>query len=154
MDSDRILPQVVVGSYPQTIDDVESLKEDFGITAVFNLHTDDDIDELNLAWPVLEDHYRRSAIELCRVPVRDFDQDDLRRNLPQCVRALSELIEAGHTVYVHCTAGMGRSPSVVAAYLHWVEERDLDEAISHVCRCRPCSPDARAIRLAGDDRTP
>jgi len=154
MDSDRILPQLVVGSYPETIDDIESLKQDFGVTAVLNLQTDDDIDELNLAWPALEDHYRRSGVELRRVPVRDFDQDDLRRKLPQCVRALGELVDAGHTVYVHCTAGMGRSPSVVAAYLHWVEQWDLDEAIRHLYRCRPCSPDAQAIRLAGNDRTP
>jgi protein-tyrosine phosphatase len=151
MNADQVLPQVVVGSYPESTSDIDRLQADFGVTAVLNLHTDEDIDELSVPRPVLEAHYRRTGIELRRVPVRDFDRDDLRRNLPECVRVLDQLIEEGHTVYVHCTAGMGRSPSVVVAYLHWVEGWDLDEALRHVDSCRPCSPDTQAIRLAGDD---
>jgi len=95
--------------------------------------------------------FRPRAVELRRVPVRDFDQDDLRRDLPECVQALRELIDDGHTVYVHCTAGMGRSPTVVVAYLYWIEQRELEEAAVHVSRCRPCSPDLEAIRLAEGD---
>ena len=91
------------------------------------------------------------GIELRRVPVRDFDHDDLQRHLPECVRVLRELIDDGHTVYVHCTAGIGRSPSVVVAYLHWVEHQRLQEAFDHVNSCRPCSPDLQAIRLASRD---
>jgi len=151
MNLDQVFPQIFCGSYPETTADVDRLRQDFGVTAVLNLHSDEDIDELDVPWAALEDHYRRSGIELRRMPVRDFDQDDLRRNLSECVRVLGELIEGGHTVYVHCTAGMGRSPSVVVAYLHWVEHRDLEEAFYHVNSCRPCSPDLRAIRLAGDD---
>ena len=86
------------------------------------------------------------------MPVRDFDPEDLRRNLPACVEALRRLVETGHAVYVHCNMGAGRSPSVVIAYLHWVGQRDLDEAYGHVSRCRPCLPDLDAIRLAGEER--
>ena len=53
------------------------------------------------------------------VPVRDFDAADFRRKLPECVAALDWMLKAGHTVYLHCTAGQVRSPTVVAAYLHW-----------------------------------
>ena len=151
MNLDQVFPQVFCGSYPETTPDIDRLKQDFGVTAVLNLHSDEDVHDLNVPWAALEDHYRGSGIELRRVPIRDFDQDDLRANLPEAVRVLQELIEEGHTVYVHCTAGMGRSPSVIVAYLHWVEHRDLDEAVSHVNGCRPCSPDVQAIRLASDD---
>ena len=151
MNLDQVLAQLFVGSYPLRTTDIDRLKQDFGITAVLNLHTDDDINNLNLAWAALEDHYRDSAIEVCRVPVRDFDSEDLRRKLPDCVEALNQLLEDGHIVYVHCTAGMGRSPSVAIAYLHWVEKRDLDEAVRYVKKRRPCAcPDVEAIRLAGD----
>jgi hypothetical protein len=34
-------------------------------------------------------------IEVRRVPVRDFDEQDLRDKLPDCVRALAELLKAG-----------------------------------------------------------
>jgi protein-tyrosine phosphatase len=102
-------------------------------------------------WSRLEEHYRRLNIEVRRVPITDFDHDDLRACLPQGVRELAELIDAGHTVYCHCTAGIGRSPSVVVAYLHWIRRHDLDQAAAVVRQRRACSPDLRAIRLAGGE---
>ena len=67
-----------------------------------------------------------------RVPARDFDEDDLRQNLPQCVAALDQLLTAGNTVYVHCTAGMGRAPSTVIAYLVW-REHWTDRGGDRIC---------------------
>jgi protein-tyrosine phosphatase len=151
MDCDQVLPQIVVGSYPESTADIDCLERDFEISAVLNVQSAEDDEYLNITWPVLESHYRRSRIEFRRVPVTDFDQADLRRNLPECVGALRELVEKGHIVYVHCTAGIGRSPTVVIAYLHWVENWDLDQAAQHVQGRRRCSPDLQAIRLAGDD---
>ncbi|NQT15312.1 MAG: dual specificity protein phosphatase family protein [Planctomycetes bacterium] len=151
MNADQVLPQVVVGCYPQSPQDIDWLVRQFDVTAVLNLHTDEDIVELSVPWALLEDHYRQSKIEVRRVPITDFDHDDLTTCLPEGVRQLAELIDAGHTVYCHCTAGIGRSPSVVVAYLNWIEGRDLDEAAALVRGRRPCSPDLRAIRLAGRD---
>lgn len=151
MDCDQVLPRIVIGSYPESTADIDRLKQDFGVTAVLNVQSDEDDDYLNIPWPVLESHYRLSGIEVRRVPVTDFDQADLRMHLPECVGTLRELIEDGRIVYVHCTAGMGRSPTVVIAYLHWVENWDLLEAAGHVESCRRCSPDLQAIRLAGDE---
>ena len=48
------------------------------------------------------------------------------------------------------TPGIGRSPTVVIAYLHWVENRDLEQAAGHVQSRRRCSPDLQAIRAAGE----
>jgi atypical dual specificity phosphatase len=151
MNLDQVFPQIFCGSYPASIADIDRLRQDFGITAVLNLHSDEDIQDLSIPWAALEDHYCRSGIELRRVPVRDFDRDDLQRHLPECVGVLRELIDDGHQVYVHCTAGIGRSPSVVVAYLHWVEHQELQEARDHVSSCRGCSPDLQAIRLATRD---
>ena len=152
MDVDQVLPKLFVGSCPTSPADVDRLKRDFAVTAVLNVQTEEDFQYIGLDWPELEDCYRRSGIEVRRVPVRDFDHEDLRRHLPACVDVLRELIEQGHAVYVHCNMGMGRSPSVVIAYLHWVGQQDLDEAFGHVSRCRPCVPDLEAIRRAGEDR--
>ena len=150
MNADQVLPQVVVGCYPATPKDVDWLVRHFDITAVLNLHTDDDIHALSIPWTRLEDHYRQSNIEVRRVPIRDFDHEDLEACLPEGVRRLAELIDAGHTVYCHCTAGIGRSPSVVVAYLHWIDGHDLDLAAAIVRQRRPSSPDLRAIRSATD----
>ena len=78
--------------------------------------------------------------------------DDLRRQLPKCVEVLDELLRQGHTVYVHCNMGMNRSPSIVIAYLHWVQGWDLEKATDHVMKCRSCDPYVDAIGLAGEDR--
>jgi len=148
MDYNRILPELFLGSYPKDNSELDLLRQRSGITAVLNLQTDEDMRSLNLAWGSLQDHYRASGIELRRVPVRDFDPTDLREKLPECVRVLDQLLKEGRLVYVHCTAGAGRSPTVVIAHLHWCRDWDLDEAVAYVKGCRMCLPNVETIRLA------
>uniref|UniRef100_A0A2D4GH31 Tyrosine specific protein phosphatases domain-containing protein n=1 Tax=Micrurus corallinus TaxID=54390 RepID=A0A2D4GH31_MICCO len=40
--------------------------------------------------------------------------------LPQAVYLLHGLLENGHTVYVHCNAGVGRSTAAVCGWLKYV----------------------------------
>lgn len=148
IDFDRVLPQVLVGTYPENAADVESLGRDHQVTAVLNLQSEEDFARLGCDWPCLEEAYRRLNIEVRRVPVRDFDTADLTLHLTECVQALADLLERGHAVYVHCSAGLGRSPSVVIAYLHWIEGLDLFEAIERISQCHPCVPNEEAIRRA------
>jgi protein-tyrosine phosphatase len=152
MDLDQITPRLFVGSCPVKAEDIDRLNYEVGVTAVVNVQTEEDFAYWGIEWGDLEAHYRQSGIEVRRVPVRDFDPDALRRSLPQCVGALAELLEDGHTVYVHCSAGINRSPSTVIAYVHWIEGWDLDEAIAHVAKCRSCDPYLAAIRQATEDR--
>ena len=151
MNYTQILPQFCFGSHPEGTDDIDRLRQETGITAVFNLQTDDDMRCVDLAWGPLEAHYIACGIELCRVPVRDFDPVDLQEKLPKCVRSLDRLLSAGHAVYLHCTAGTGRSPTVAIAYLHWCRGWDLDRAVAYVKERRPCSPNLDAIRQAVRD---
>jgi len=152
MNYDQVLPQVFVGSCPARTGDIDLLKRDAGITAVLNLQTAEDFDQWQVDWDRLLEYYRESGVELCHLPVRDFDPDDLRGKLPQCADALNELLRGGHSVYVHCSAGINRSPSTVVAYLHWFEEHTLDEALNHVARHRSCDPYVSAIAGATEDR--
>lgn len=148
MDYHRIVPKLFVGSHPEMADDIESLKREAGVTAVLNLQTDDDMRHFKLDWESLFSYYKTCGIELRRVPVRDFDAVDLQDKLPGCVSALNELLQSGHTVYLHCSAGAGRSPTVAIAYLYWRNGWSLEKAVAHVIQCRPCSPNVEAIRLA------
>jgi len=152
MDVDQILPQVYVGSCPISAGDVDLLARQFRISAVLNVQTDEDMAYWGIGWEQLAGVYRDSGMEVRRVPVEDFDPEDLRRKLPDCVRALDELLRAGHVVYVHCSAGKNRSPSTVVAYLHWVVGWDLDAAFSHVTAHRWCQPYFESIRAATEDR--
>jgi hypothetical protein len=61
---------------------------------------------------------------------------------------LERLLKQGKIVYVHCIAGVNRSPTVVAAYLHWCLELELVQVLSHLHACRDYLPDADAIHSA------
>jgi protein-tyrosine phosphatase len=144
----QVLPQLFFGSHPENVDDIERLRQEATITAVLNLQTDDDMRSVNLVWEPLEAYYAVCGMELRRVPVRDFDPADLREKLPACVRSLQSLLTAGHAVYLHCTAGTGRSPTVAIAYLHWCRGWDLALAVAYLKERRECSPNLDAIRQA------
>lgn len=148
MEYAQLLDQLFLGSRPETIADIDRLQLQSGITAVLNLQTDDDMRAVNLIWEPIEAYYRKSVIELCRVPVRDFDPVDLREKLPKCLRALDHLLAANHSVYLHCTIGAARSPTVAIAYLHWLRTWDLEEAAAYVKRRWECSPNMEAVRLS------
>jgi protein-tyrosine phosphatase len=123
MEYTQILENLYVGSFPRTPKDIDTLKA-ANITAVFNLQTKDDEAYWNIDWQSLHDHYQSQGIEVQRIPVRDFDPVDLQEKLPACVRELNDLLSTGHTVYLHCTAGAGRSPTAAIAYLYvesWLE---------------------------------
>ncbi|HET7213341.1 MAG TPA: dual specificity protein phosphatase family protein [Terriglobia bacterium] len=148
IDYNRIQPQLLVGTSPESQQEVEALRRDEGVTAVMNLQTDGDLRTVRFFAEPLEKLYAGSSVEIRRVPVRDFDELHLQERLPACVAALHQLLEKGHTVYLHCTAGVNRSPTVAVAYLHWCLGWELESAVEHVESCRPCSPKVQAIRQA------
>lgn len=152
MELNPLLPRVYVGSCPVEPADVDRLKE-LGITAVLNLQTEEDFLFWGIDWPALESAYQKAGVRLVRVPVQDFNAEDLREKLPACVDALEKLLQAEHTVLVHCSAGVNRSPSVVVAYLHWTQHMPLEEALEYVRQRRACDPYADSIRLATRDRS-
>jgi hypothetical protein len=148
MDYVEIFPDLYVGSFPRVPEDVARLSKQCGVTAVLNLQTDDDLAAFNVDWPALEEKYRSEGVELSRISVEDFNSQDLTAKLPECVRELDRLLSAGHTAYVHCTAGASRSPTVVIAYLHRQRGWPLARAIAYLKERRECSPDVDAIREA------
>lgn len=145
MHIDSILPQLLVGACPRSRADIDQLKADFGVTAILNLQTEEDLRYWGIDWPDLEAYYRDTGLAVRRTPVRDFDPAALRNNLPYCVRELRALVQAGHTVYVHCNAGVNRSPTTIIAYLHWVEQRELGESVWLVTSRHTCDPYVSAV---------
>jgi protein-tyrosine phosphatase len=148
MSTAQILPELFLGPCPRGIEDIDQLKRAFAITAVLNLQTDEDMMEDRIVWPAHAAHYQAAGIEAVRMPIRDFDPDDLCAKLPAGVRALERLLASGHVMYLHCTAGQSRSPTVAIAYLHWCRGMELEEAVAHVRERRWCWPEVDAIREA------
>ncbi len=152
IDLTRIQPELFVGNCPRTAVDVDRLRSGPGITAILNLQTDTDIVDQGVDWEVLLERYLSCDLVVVRWPIEDFNPTDLRHQLSGAVRQLDTLITAGHRVYVHCTAGIGRAPAVAIAYLSWVGGWELEDAHSYVVERRVCAPYIEAIRKASSDQ--
>ena len=146
MRCDRVLPNLFVGPDLWDEADFETL-ESLKISAILSLQREDDFRrEDGLEWE--RSAAARAGLAFRNVPVTDFDRLDLQRKLPECVAALDSLLKAGHTVYLHCTAGVNRSPTVAVAYLHRCRAWSLEDASACVQKARRCVPDTEAIRPA------
>lgn len=132
---DHVPPNMVIGPYPQSIEDVDALHET-GVTAVFNTQTDEDFVHRGIQWDSLMKQYNKHSIKVVRYQIKDFDRLSLRKRLQGAAAALDELISAGKVVYIHCTAGMGRAPACAVAYLCLVQNWSLDDAVTHVKKHR------------------
>ena len=142
---DVVTPSLLVGPAPYERDDYEQLLAK-GVTAILSLQTPEDLGERTPA--EVESAAKAAHLTFRNVPVNDFDRLDLKRKLMRCVQSLHELVMAGHTVYVHCTAGVTRSPTVVAAYLHVHLGSSIEEAVERLREVRRCSPEEDVLRLA------
>ena len=140
-----IVPNLLVGPAPMDDADFRQLKA-LKITAILSFQTDEDGPEGAI------ENERIAAIKagmsFTNVPVTDFDRLELARKLPECVQALEQILARGDALYLHCTAGVNRSPTVAAAYLHWSLGWPLEKVLEHIEMCRNCCPDGEAIRRA------
>lgn len=142
---DPVAERLFVGTCPRSELDLRRLAG-AGVTGVLNLQTDADFRRWGVDWEALQRGALALDIMLYRLPIIDFDPDDLRRRLPLAVETLGRLLGLGHRVYLHCTAGRERSPAVAVGHLAWNEGRGLERALEHVRACRRCNPNEEILR--------
>ena len=83
--------------------------------------------------------YRRYAIE-------DMNsQDFIKKALPG-VKAMREWMMNGDKLYVHCSAGIYRSPQMIALYLTLFEDYSVEKAVKTLCLQHPhAQPSCKVI---------
>jgi len=136
-----ILPQkLAVGSFPRSDSQANYLTRQ-GVTAVLCLTEPPERS-------IPDSMFHRFVWERVAIP------DGYTGGVPELehfVRALATLTrwhDKGHAVYVHCLAGVGRSPSVCAAYIAQTQEIPLDEAIALVKQQHEfANPDAAQVAV-------
>ncbi|XP_028717035.1 laforin isoform X2 [Peromyscus leucopus] len=143
----RILPNVWLGSCPRQLEHVTiKLKHELGITAVMNFQTEWDIIQNSSGCnrypePMTPDTmmklYKEEGLAYIWMPTPDMSTEGRVQMLPQAVCLLHALLENGHTVYVHCNAGVGRSTAAVCGWLHYVIGWSLRKVQYFVMAKRP-----------------
>ncbi|MGC9521138.1 MAG: protein-tyrosine phosphatase family protein, partial [Anaerolineae bacterium] len=99
----RVAPNLYVGGQ-HTAGGLEEMR-DLGITAVINMREEAD----DRARKVALDHY-------LWLPTTD-DAAPAQEDLARGVAFIEEQVSAGRGVYIHCASGVGRAPTMAAAYL-------------------------------------
>ncbi|XP_077443831.1 laforin [Stigmatopora argus] len=144
----RVLPRIWLGSCPRLPEHVTvKMKHDLGISAVINFQTEDDVSSnshgcgQNLDGAMTPDAmarlYKSCGLVYVWMPTPDMSTEGRIRMLPQAVFLLHGLLENGHTVYVHCNAGVGRSTAAVCGLLIYVLGWSLRKAQYVVTAARP-----------------
>ncbi|CAJ1976644.1 unnamed protein product [Sphenostylis stenocarpa] len=151
MNYNFIRPDLIVGSCPQTPDDVEKLRG-IGVKTIFCLQQDSDLEYFDVDINAIREYAKTHDVQHLRAEIRDFDAFDLRMRLPAVVSKLYKAINSiGGVTYIHCTAGLGRAPAVATAYMFWVLGYKLYEAHTLLQSKRECFPKLDTIKSATVD---
>lgn len=118
----EVTPQLYVG--PQFRESGKRFLQSKGINACVNMRIERDDALLGLAL----DKY-------LHLPTIDDDAPSME-HLEKGVAFIREVIQSGGKVYIHCGAGVGRAPSMAAAYL-MSEGYSLEEALALIRKPRP-----------------
>lgn len=133
----EVTPTIIIGSCPMNPEHLARIRIEAGASAVLSLQHDDCLKHWSIDFPGLVLAAQRSGMALARHPIRDFDLEDMRRQLPGAIALLAQQQLAGHRTYVHCTAGLGRAPLTVLGLLTLVEGLDPEQAIRLILAGRP-----------------
>jgi ADP-ribosylglycohydrolase len=89
-----------------------------GVTCFVDLTEPREIDSYSGLLPRATQEGRR--VEYLHQPIRDHDVPSGREVMEQVLAKIDAALEAGHVVYLHCRAGLGRSATVAGC---WLAER-------------------------------
>ena len=131
---------VAVGPAPRNYEVLRRL----GFDAAVNLQEETEPGPLGEPEP---DRFR-----VISVPIRDgvIDGVPTVEQVTRAAESIHELVQDELSVYVHCFAGVGRSPMACIAYLARYTSMTLDEAIQRVLVCHR-SAEPNADQLAAVD---
>jgi hypothetical protein len=131
--------RILAGAYPGAIKDEETrrrLRSILDAGATFFLDLTEEDEGLEPYEPLLweEAVARGRTVAYHRLAIPDLDTPTTER-MSEIQRIIAGALDAGHTIYVHCCGGVGRTGLVVGCYL---VEQDVSgaEALAEIRRRR------------------
>ncbi len=141
---DEVADGLWVGPVPDSPERIAILRQN-GVTGLVSVQTDRDLQSVGVPWPLLWKFLMAQGIAAHRHPIVDFDETALVRGLSAAVAAVQEMRSANRITYLHCTAGVNRSPTVAIAWLVMHGGLDLETAWEQVTSRRPSAPHRSAL---------
>lgn len=121
--------------------DAKRIKNQIGADLVISLQDDICLKRLNIPQRRLNLFYKLNKIKYIRLPITEFDPDDLTNKLIGATDIAQPYIDDANRVYIHCNQGMERAPSFLVTYLVRYENfPSVDEAVDFVKEKRACTP--------------
>lgn len=137
VDASPIFPSLYIGSAPASATEFRELQSQTRLTALFSLQTDADLAVGNLSWEREAAWCHANGIAARRLPIEDWSAAAVIAHLDEGVAMLRRLLDEGQVVYLHCSAGVNRSPSIALGYLVRVRGHSVEEALGLVQQARP-----------------
>jgi dual specificity phosphatase 12 len=117
----KIYNRLFVGGYVQAAK--LSRSNPFGIQAVLDVSTEPPYEEAR-------------GVVYAHIPFNDGEGVPPEK-FWACMRFLFEQYKQGHTILIHCAAGISRSVTITAAFLHYVHIMEFNAALDLVRQRRP-----------------
>ena len=126
-----VTERVAGGSIPEDRQDYEHLAS-LGVKVVLSLAEDWEYEYyVGMTLEEVERIVQELGMRLVREPVPDGMAPSPEKLL-ELARFLTELESSGIKVYVHCVGGLGRTPTVLAAFLMYSRGLDLYTALHRI----------------------
>jgi len=144
---DQITDNILLGSTPYNLDDINHMIDSYAIDSVISLQSDIDLTQRNICIEQFEKHYKDRGVAFSRFSIEDFNVDALAKKLYEPTQELAKQISLGKKVYVHCNAGICRASSAVLAYLCAYKNYEIHTGVSFIRENRKiANPAIGAVR--------
>jgi len=141
---DLVAPRLFLGAAPTSLNHFQSVRER-GVDAILTLQTEAEAARQGLLPEVASRVASSLGMSMHRMPIPDLDPASLRRLIDNAVLLLDDLLGGGRHVFLHCAAGLNRSPTVAAAWIAWRRDLEAAAACLLVRQSHPSVPDVEAV---------
>ncbi|VBB32079.1 unnamed protein product [Acanthocheilonema viteae] len=86
------------------------------------------------------------VIKYLTLDILDLPWTNIEQYFDKCHEFMKEAVESSGNVFVHCNAGVSRSPTIVLSYIMRYNKMTLREALEHVNAIRKVNPNPGFIQ--------
>lgn len=124
----EIDPGIYLGSV-KSIQDDALMKRIDAVVSITRSPTED------FGLPRRLSYQKGNHLDIC---LSDHDEADISQHFQESYEFIRFHIMEGHSIFIHCIAGVSRSATIVAAYLMMYYSWSAYEALSYIKEKRPC----------------